>query len=115
MSFSVKVTGYSKSDGTALVEMAPGWWNALDLIKDERFLESHRRGNCRDFVAELSPEEVRELHVRYRKDGSTMQKLLCFKLRKLSPSCKRLHDALFKRADSFSHFHVSIAEFESGL
>ncbi|MES9846365.1 MAG: hypothetical protein ABW131_17115 [Candidatus Sedimenticola sp. 6PFRAG5] len=115
MIFAVKITGFPKADGDTLFEMAPQWWNAKDLIKDERFLESRQRGYYRDYAAELSPEEMRELHVRYRNNGGALHKLLCFRFRKFSPSCKKMHDALFKRADRFSHFHISVVELEPGL
>ena len=115
MAFSVKIAGYSKTDGRMLLQMEPGWWNAQELIQDKRFVESRRRGIYYDYRADLSVEEVRELNKKYQANAGSLQKLLCFRFRKLSLPCQKLNDALFKRGDRYSHFHVNVIEWDSGL
>ncbi|MEJ1385448.1 MAG: hypothetical protein RPV21_13940 [Candidatus Sedimenticola sp. (ex Thyasira tokunagai)] len=95
--------------------MEPQWWNAKELKRDERFIESSKRGFYNDYDADLSLDETKELYDRYKGNVTTMQKLLCLKLWHLSLPCKKLYDALFTPSQKFSHFRVNITEWESGL
>ena len=116
MGFSVKITGYSKADDEVLMEIEPHWWNAKELVRDERFVVQPRNGRIYyNYDADLSLTEMRELHERYKANVTTIQKWLCFKFKKLSPQCRNLQDALFYRSHKYSRFHVNVSEWESGL
>ncbi|MES9883452.1 MAG: hypothetical protein ABW185_21520 [Sedimenticola sp.] len=115
MASSVKITGYSKSNGEVLMEMEPLWWNAKELKNDERFAVSRKGRLYHDYGANLSLAELQELYDRYKGNTTTTQKLLCFKLWRLSLPCKKLYDALNSRSQKYSHFHVKVVEWESGL
>lgn len=115
MPFSVKITGYSKTDGQTLLEVEPNWWNARDLLHDKRFIESRKNRVCYNYDADLSLNEARKLHEKYKSNVTIIHKWLCFKFRKLSPTCQQLHDALYYRGHNYSHFHVTVSEKESGL
>ena len=113
--YSVKITGFSKEDGQILMRAEPHWWDARELVSDNRFIETRRNQTDYDYDADLSLEELRELHERYKRDFTRFHKWLCFKFGKLAPSCKKLQKAMTYRSYRYSHFHVTISERESGL
>ena len=115
MAFSLKVTGYSRKDGRALMEIEPNWWDAQELMQDRRFAEPQQQGRFQHYHADLSLDEMRELHDRYKGNVTTIQRWLCFRFKKLSPPCRELHHALHRRSRNYSHFHVNVFEWESGL
>jgi hypothetical protein len=115
MTFSVKITGYSETEGQMLMMMEPHWWDAEELVKDKRFVECDKRKFYRDYEADLSLDEVRELHERYKGNVTTLQKFLCFRFKKLSSPCQKLYGALFRSDQNISHFHINVFEWESGL
>jgi hypothetical protein len=114
MAFSVRITGYSKATKEPLLEMEPAWWPVDELKNDSRLRASDAHGYL-DYDADLSVEEARELHERYKPaatqgvyDYGPWQKLI-------QPMLKELDLALGPWAPEFSHFHVHVFEWESGL
>ena len=114
MAFSVKITGYAKTDGRKLLQMEPYWWNAGELMHDARFRESSK-GRYHDYSADLSLDEVRELYERYKGNITTNNQWLWLKLRRLTPGCRKLYSALFSRASRYSYFDVDVVEWDPGL
>ena len=115
MAFSVKITGYSKPDGAKIVQMEPYWWNARELMHDDRFKETNKHGRFQDYSADLSRDEVRELYERYKSNIPTNQQWLRLKLRRITPGCRKLYSALFGRASRHSYFHIDVVEWDPGL
>ncbi len=115
MSYAIKITGYSKTNHRMLMDVEPDWWNAEELVQDSRFIECIKRRFYRNYEADLSLEEVRDLHERYKNNVNTVQKFLCSKLRRASSPCQKLHGVLFRAFDNYSHFRVEIFEQELGL
>ena len=115
MAYTIKITGYSKTDDKALVEMEPDWWDADELMQDNRFTEKIRARGYRGFDADLSISEMRDLHEHYKKNVTTIQKWLCFKFKRLSRPCRKMQEALFDRSGRYARFHVRISEWDSGL
>ena len=87
----------------------------MELTRDNRFKESHKRKYYSEFDANLSVDETRELYEKYKGNASISQKWRCLKFKRISSPCGQLQDALFHRASNYSHFHVNICELESGL
>lgn len=115
MAFTIKITGYSKSDDKVLVELEPDWWDAGDLMRDARFTRTQRNRGYDGYDADLSLTEMRELHERYKNNVTTIQKWLCFKFKRLSMPCRKMQETLFDRSTRYSRFHVRISEWDSGL
>ena len=94
--------------------MEPAWWPVDELRNDPRLQSSCADGYL-DYDAELSLEEARGLHERYRPaatqgvyDYGPWQEII-------QPMLEELDLALGSRAAEFSHFHVHVFEWESGL
>jgi hypothetical protein len=115
MAFAVKITGYSKADEKVLMEIEPSWWDAGELMRDTRFVQSRKGRVYYAYDADLTLTEMRELHERYKGNVTTVQKWLCFRFNRLSPPCRNLQDALFHRPHRYSRFHVNVFEWDSGL
>jgi hypothetical protein len=115
MAFAVKITGYSKADEKVLMEIEPSWWDAGELMRDTRFVQSRKGRVYCAYDADLTLTEMRELHERYKGNVTTVQKWLCFRFNRLSPPCRNLQDALFHRPHRYSRFHVNVFEWDSGL
>jgi hypothetical protein len=115
MAFSTRLTGYSKQDGSVLLRMEPPWWNVQLLRKDPRLTESNETGGYRDYDADLSLEEARELHERFK--PAAMQGIYQYEgwQQIIQPMLIELDLAFSQRAAEFSHFHVCVFEWESGL
>lgn len=97
------------------MQMEPYWWNASDLRHDKRFKESSRHGRYRDYAADLSLDEVRELYNRYKGNITTNKEWLWFSLRRLTPGCRKLYRVLFSSAYRYAYFHIDVVEWDPGL
>jgi hypothetical protein len=115
MAFSVRLTGYSKQDGSALLCMEPPWWSVELLRKDPRFAESNETGGYLDYDADLSLEEALELHERFKPAATKGIYKYEGWQQSIQPMLIGLDLAFSKRATEFSHFHVCVFEWESGL
>ena len=103
MAFSVKLKGYSHHHDL-LLELEPGWWRERELMADPRFVESIDNGYS-DFDADLSVAETRELHEKYREKAHEGY----------AETREALDQALDEYAAEYSHFHVQVFEWETGL
>jgi hypothetical protein len=115
MAFSARLTGYSKQDGSALLRMEPPWWNVELLRRDPRFAVSNETGGYLDHDADLSVEETQELHERFK--PAATQGIYEYEgwQQSIQPMLRALDLAFSHRAAEFSHFHVCVFEWESGL
>ncbi len=104
MAFAVKLTGYSHHYGEVLLELEPEWWNAYELMGDSRFVESINDGYS-DFDVELSVVETKKLHKKYWEKASDVY----------ADRREALDQALGEHAAEYSHFHVQVFEWETGL
>lgn len=66
MAFSVRIQAYQFPAGSPMLRVEPCWWNADELMQDDRFKCEPEMQGYDDYVATLTPAEFRELHVRYR-------------------------------------------------
>jgi hypothetical protein len=95
--------------------MEPQWWSAKQLENDERFVVSND-GSYFDYDADLSIEEMKELHEEFKKAAvadvvyglDQWQEII-------NPKLELLDKALYSQSDDYSHFHVTVFEWESGL
>lgn len=109
MAFSVRITGISKDTGQAIFKIEPSWWDAYQLMKDERFSDSSHDAGYLDYSAKMSIEEMRELHEKYR------VKVLNIGYQHFYPKSLKLEEALYIQSDAYSHFYVTVFEWESGF
>lgn len=115
MAFSVRIVGFSKGAGKVLLEMEPQWWDADQLQEDDRFIASNDTGSYFDFDADMSVEEMKEIHERFRPaatsgvfENDEWQEII-------QPKLKNLDEALYSSSGNYSHFHINVFEWESGL
>ena len=115
MAFSVKISGISKKTGGEVFNMEPPWWNSDQLRKDERFVVSNETGSYFDYDADVSISEMRELHERF-KLAATAGVYGSDQWREIkTPNLEKLDEVLYSRSDDYSHFHITVFEWESGL
>lgn len=115
MAFSVRISGISKGSSEVSLSMEPSWWKANQLMDDDRFVESNDTGSYFDYDADMTLVEMRVLHEAFKEAATTgiyggegWQKMI-------KPELKRLDEALYSEADEYSHFHVTVFEWESGM
>jgi hypothetical protein len=115
MAFTVRLTGYDRETNAATFELEPPWWPERALRQDPRFRIS-TDGNCYlDYDADLSVAEAREMHKQLRsraEEGVFADPTWQDTIR---PMLATLELAFGARAAEFSHFHVRVFEWESGL
>ena len=115
MAFSVRIIGISKKTGKALLDMEPQWWRANQLEDDERFVMSND-GSYFDYDADLSIEEMKDLHEQFKRAAITDTVYGSDQWQEIIQSKLELLDkALYSETDQYSHFHVTVFEWESGL
>jgi len=110
MAYSVRIKGVSKDKEQVLLDLQPFWWNTNELKRDKRFIESDDNTGYLDYIADLSLEEMRTLHERFREEATTS-----FHKDLFQPMLKELDEALYSRFDDYSHFHIKVYEWETGL
>ena len=114
MAFSVRVKGISK-DGGVLFTLEPLWWDANELKRADRFVVTNDTGSYSDYDADFSIEETRTLHEKFREATvSGIYGVEGWKSR-IQPMMEVLDNALQAGSEKYSHFHVTIFEWESGL
>ena len=114
MAFSVKIEGIAKKKGKVLLNMEPPWWDESNLINDERFVKSNEGGYL-DYDADVSLEEMREMHDRFR-SAATRGVYACEEWQEIiQPMLREIEEALYIFGGLYSHFHINVFEWESGL
>lgn len=138
MAYSVRFTGFSKSDGSELLNIEPSWWSVGDLKKylTCKWKVSNDTGSYRDEDADILIDQARMLHQKFAPialDRITFNEN-CIRSERLKSdeyAAIRLADyvkcvaeqkaefdsidlAVGADSDQFSHFHVCIFEWESG-
>ena len=114
MAYSVRIIGYSKEYRSPILDLEPPWWPAEPLMEDSRFIEKFE-GSYYDYDADLTVEEMRALHLKFRVDATTGVYGSEAWQPQIRPILWELDEALSERAEEFSHFHVNVFEWESGL
>ena len=93
--------------------MEPQWWNAYKLKDDKRFIESNETGSYFDYDADFSVEEMRKMHEKFRPTdglytGEGWQEII-------RPMLEKIDEALYSRSEDYSHFHVTVFEWDTGM
>ena len=114
MAYVLTIRGYSKADGKEAFYAEPFWWKDQEFKQDPR-VKAVSDGVFLDYEAELSAEELGELHEHFkpyadntRYDTELWQKLLKERLEALDRATK-------DGASQFSHFVAGLYEWSSGL
>ena len=110
MAYTVRINGVSKATGEILLNMDLYWWNSRELMNDERFIKSEENAGYLDYLADVTLEEMREIHERFRKEATTG-----FNKEVFQPMLKTLDEALYSRSDDYSYFRIIIYEWETGM
>ena len=115
MAFAVRLEGFQGQVREPSFTLEPCWWPQNQLREDLRFSKSDGKDGYLDYTADLSVAEVRELHERFRANASQgtydcpdWQKII-------QPELAELDLVLGPQADEYSHFRVTVFEWESGL
>ena len=113
MSFSVRISATSGKDGKELLYLEPRWWEARDLMDDPRFVISRTAGYV-DLDADVSLEEFRELHERFKPNavtglwgGEAWKEII-------PPQLEAIEGVIGSAAETDARFHVRVFEWESG-
>lgn len=93
----------------------PRWWNAEELCRDPRFVESNETGSYFDWEATLSIDEFKMLHERYRHAAQSGLFMLPDWQRVIGPMIQVLDAALAGGIGTITKIEVSVFEWESGL
>ena len=115
MPFGVIVTGISRVDGEDLFRQEPVWWNSDWLRKDSRFRQVDLNQSYYDYIAELSVEEVKQLHEHFLPVATEGVYQFAAWQERIQPIIKVLEEALYQNADLYAHFKVHVFEWESGF
>ena len=140
MAFSISFSGISKKDGLELFVIEPAWWEISKLEQKVKYLwiESND-GSYSDRDADISIDEARILHKQFKSrlvkdiaynteciESERKQKgTRAFSAARLKDYVKHvsklqsylttLDSAVGESAENFSHFHVRVFEWDSGL
>ena len=115
MAFFVRVIGYSKETKEPSFKMEPPWWSDRELREDSRFQASNAAGGYLDYDADLSVEDAREMHERFKPRATAGVYEYSGWQEIIRPMLHELDLVFGSRAHEFSHFHVGVFEWESGL
>lgn len=139
MASSIRFSGVSKSDGAELFRIEPEWWVQSELGRHVSFkwISSDDTGSYSDSDADISIDEARILHDQFRprlkkliayntkclksyeKDAGPDAALLAEEyaeyVSELQSHLTALDSAVGRDAEKFSHFHICIFEWDSGL
>lgn len=111
MAFSVRIQAYEFPANSPMLRVEPSWWDADELMGDDRFKYEPEMQGYDDYVAKLSPAEFRELHQRYRPRAFWPKGTENHWYRQLP-----LLDAIAEYlAEDHHHFIVTVFEWESGF
>jgi hypothetical protein len=138
MAYSVRLTGFSKSDGSELLNIEPNWWSVGDIKKylTCNWKVSNDTGSYRDEDTDISAEQARMLHMQFapialdriaynedcvrserlKSDDNAAVRLAMYVkyVAELKAEFDSIESAVDADSDLFSHFHVCIFEWESG-
>lgn len=138
MAYSVRFTGFSKSDGSELLNIEPNWWSVGDIKKylTCNWKVSNDTGSYRDEDTDISAEQARMLHMQFapialdriaynedcvrserlKSDDNAAVRLAMYVkyVAELKAEFDSIESAVDADSDLFSHFHVCIFEWESG-
>ena len=139
MASSIRFSGVSKSDGSELFCIEPEWWvgSELGLNVSFKWSTSDDTGSYSDSDADISIDEARILHNQFR---PKLKKLIAYNTKCLKSYMKdtgpyaaqlteeyaeyvaelqshlmALDSVVGSDSEKYSHFHVRICEWESGL
>jgi hypothetical protein len=139
MAYSVRFTGFRKSDGSEIFILEPSWWTEKEVKKllTCRWIVSNDTGSYRDEDADISVEQARALHahfapaalhqiafnedcvraIRLDTDENAASRLATYVncVSALKREFDSVETAVGADCDQYSHFHVCIFEWESGL
>ncbi len=115
MAFSVRLTGYAQQTGEALFRVEPPWWSASALRADERWGVPTIDAGYVDYHADLGVAETRALHEQYRSRATQGVFADADWQFQIQPMLELLDIIFGVRASEFSHFRVTVFEWESGL
>jgi hypothetical protein len=110
MGFDVRIIGKLTPPWKIGLELSPSWWDKEALRNDPRFIESDPRSGYLDYDADLSLDEVRELHERFREEASTGFFGKDGWREHTEATMRELDEALYERGDEFSSFRVSLLD-----
>jgi hypothetical protein len=114
MAWFVHLTGFDRNTGKPLLKMEPSWWPANEIKNDPRLRETITDGYL-DYRAELSVDEARVIHERFR-SAARQGVFNCDSWEALiRPMMEELDSALGPRSTEFSGFALCVSEWESGL
>ncbi len=88
------------------------WWPHDQLMKDSRFSEHYYYG-YHDYSAELTVDEARELHERFKPNAESYVNI--YQPDKIISMLATLDNALTENADKYESIIVKLSEWESGL
>ena len=114
MAYVLSITGYSKTDGKESFYLEPFWWRQQEFTEDP-LVKKIVEGGFLDYEANLSAEELLEMHTHYKPYLSDdwyqtegWQKLI-------KERVGALEWATNEGANEFSHFIVGLYAWDSGM
>lgn len=114
MAFAVRITGCGDDGAGPAFEMETPWWPARELREDPRFRATVDHGYL-DYTADLSRDEARELHERFRPRATQGVYAFADWQAILRPLVEELDRALGAPDARELRVHVCVFEWESGL
>lgn len=116
MATSIRLTGFSKKDGSQLLCIEPCWWVIGELNQNVKmnWVESNDTGSYRDDDADISVEEARTLHEQFKPYAFQGIYSLPDTHHFIKPDLDAIELAVGKGANEFAHFHVCVFEWDSG-
>ena len=114
MAFSVRIKGIDRKSERVTLNMELPWWSPQELIGDKRFVETNEGGYL-DYDADVSLEEMIAIHEMFVPEATSKMDG-CKEWQKIiQPMLQELTEALYIFGGLYSHFHITIFEWESGL
>lgn len=113
MALGIKLTAYVGDRCVFNVE--PRWWDADALTEDPRFTRSNDTGSYPDWDADLTVDELRELHERFRAKASAGIYGFPEWQRRIAPVIAEIDSALAGEKGELSGSHVLVFTWDSGL
>ena len=115
MAYQVRIEGIAADTGQVILAMKPNWWDAYELREDERFVDKYdKTGSYIDYEAKVSVVEMKHIHEKYKKETTTGLYALPEWQEVIQPKLRELDEALYSWPDAYSHFNITVFEWESG-
>ena len=115
MAFSVRLTGYARQTGETLFRAEPPWWLASAFRADTRWCTPTIEDGYVDYHADLSVAAARALHEQHRSRATQGVFADADWQAIIRPLLDDLDNVFGRRASEFSHFRITVFEWESGL